>query len=108
MSYQFEDMYSDKPEDKELVKQYDKAVSRAKQCLGVKEFGEYKVELEKVKTLKLGKMLATTRDFLSQDSGDMAFYGAKMLRHLTELKDLMVLLDAVESDIRKERHEDKN
>jgi hypothetical protein len=104
--YRFEDAFSGVEEDKkeELVAQMERAISRAKVCLSNKDFEEYRAEYVKAEGKQIALMIAFTNGFMAQDNGDMAYYGAKIARMLTRLSDLRTLLDAVESDLRKEKY----
>ena len=92
------------PEQIEEVKPLiDRTISQAKKCVSLPDFEEYRKQLEKARDGMVNSMIIYTHSYMLQDSGDMAFYGAKMMRMVTKLQDLNALLSAVEGDLRKEK-----
>lgn len=102
MSYQFADIFKpEKKENDDLQKSVDKVISQAKLCLTSKEFEKYRKAYEAAEAKMVANLISFTNGFMSLDSGDMSFYGAKVARMITKLSDLKALLDGVESDVRK-------
>ena len=90
------------------VKKADKVVNQAasdcmntaKICFGLKQFSEYKQQYLAAEAKMIGAMTALTESYIAGNF-DLNAYGARMLVYMTRLKDLRLLLDVVNSDIRR-------
>lgn len=105
MAYDFSDVFkADNGEEKnEIEIAIEKTVSAAKKCLTVEDFIEYRKAYKNAEERVLDLMMKVTTATMGQSFGDMSFYGTKMAVLVNKLIMLRSLLDAVESDVRKER-----
>lgn len=106
MPYKFSEMFSaDTEKTDDLEKSFERVVSQAKACVNNPEFKEYRKAFVAAQEKMVAQMIQFTNTFMAQESGDMSFYGTKMVRMVTKLSDLKALLDAVDADIRKEKRD---
>ena len=86
--------------DREVNKEAEDCMSKARICFALKQFAEYREQYVKAEAKMVAAMDKLTEAYLS-GLFDLTTYGAKMLVYMTRLKDLRILLDVVNSDIRK-------
>ena len=86
--------------NREVTREAEDCLSKARICFALKQFAEYRDQYAKAEAKMVTAMDKLTEVYLS-GVFDLNTYGAKMLVYMTRLKDLRILLDVVNSDIRK-------